>query len=259
MGNELFSKCFAAKKAFIESINTNGELSVLLGKDKSGSTDADIFKHRNDIRIKWTLPKGVDIRACFRPYVGKSPFGERSVIIFCQLSAVNGEELYLAYVKNVNCSDWYKLTRLYSDNFNDIDKENTIWSYGKEKIDTSLLLAWVKSCDVIFERDFAREIEDCGNLILGADSRKNQTPYINNLQNIINDALFRFDPVIKYWLDKFLGEVPKSTPRSTDSVLSHSRAIGHLMNFVGEVRDKKWQTESKEAREEKYVQLFRSE
>jgi hypothetical protein len=256
----MVQECFVAKKSFFEYIK--GELFDILGEYKEDSVGTDVFRHKDDIRIKWTLPKGVNIRACFRPCVGKNSFDDGITIVCCQLAA-NIQEMYLAYVRNTNGDKWYKLTRFYSDSFNDIDDAsksgNATWCYGREKLDTSILLTWIKSCDVVFKRDYAEEIKTCGNWILSADSRNNQKQDISKLRNIINMTPFNSDPVIHYWLDKFLEEAIYSTPRSTNRDSHSLRASGYLMKLMSEVQENKWQTESKEMREEKKVQLFTSE
>ncbi|MDR0477905.1 MAG: hypothetical protein LBH14_08240 [Desulfobulbaceae bacterium] len=113
---------------------------------------------------------------------------------------------------------------------------------------------------MIFNRDIQehiRKIEYFGNWAIGRDSRKEQTPYLSDLQKLISEL--PADPVIGYWLKKFLDEVPRSTSRSIGHDSSCSFARSYLSNLISEVSSKPWENSTYEERQKKAGELFISE
>ena len=255
-----------AKERFLELLS--GDIAIYLGKPER-DYHKNIGKDRNDELLKWKLPNGAILRGCFHVVDGTKtiaggPAKDGKFAVCCQLYVENIATRHFAYIEEMECENWYWITDFDAECFKNLYNRyfsgNSTWCHRYHKFEHDVLLEWLKRCgdEAV---DYAKKIDDLGNLILSMISRETQTPYKAQLRNMVETAVgkFKSDPIINFYLNSFLESSRTATPRSVGCAGSQRDSIMHLTNLVREIRDENWKKESKEERQNKLHEIIISE
>lgn len=224
--------------------------------DYNGSVDK--YSHLTDYHVAWQLPNGGKIRVCIRPCAGKDAFPDKAIVIACcKLKADNGLNKMLVLVTLDNIESWRVIADNMGSIFHSLDSDtrhlSPQWAYRYAPVDAANLRAWITTCDEVVVRDYGREVDDLGKWVMGANSRKSQSPSLNTMAKTL--LPFLGDPLIHALFQGFKGNASHTTPKSQAREAYVARATNYLSALVREVSSDKWKTESHNERQKKADEL----